>query len=60
MLLILSPQTSPRLDYVCHVIFERVLGLEYSIINDEEKYKVHTDFKLRYVPKSNLLFESDI
>ena len=60
MLLILSPQTSPRLDYVCHVIFERVLGLEYSIINDEEKYKVHTDFKLRYLPKSNILFETDI
>ena len=60
MLLILSPQTSPRLEYVCNVIFKRVLGLEYSIVNDEEKYKAHTDFKLRYVPKSNLLFESDI
>ena len=60
MLLILSPQTSPRLEYVCNVILKRVLGLEYSIVNDEEKYKAHTDFKLRYVPKSNLLFESDI
>jgi hypothetical protein len=60
MLLILSPQTSPRLDYVCQVIFERVLGLEYSIVNDEEKYKAHTDFKLRYLPKSNILFENDI
>ena len=60
MLLILSPQTSPRLEYVCNVIFKRVLGLEYSIVNDEEKYKAHTDFKLRYVPKSNILFENDI
>lgn len=60
MLLILSPQTSPRLDYVCHVIFERVLGLEYSITDNEEKYKAHTDFKLRYLPKSNILFENDI
>ena len=51
MLLILSPQTSPRLDYVCQVIFEHVLGLEYNITEDEEKYKAHTDFKLRYVPK---------
>lgn len=60
MLLILSPQNSPRLDYVCHVIFKRVLGLEYSIINDEEKYKAHKDFKLRYLPKNNILFENDI
>lgn len=60
MLLILSPQTSPRIDYVCHVIFERVLGLEYSIVNDEEKYKAHTDFKLRHLPKCNILFENDI
>ena len=60
MLLILSPQTSPRLEYVCNVIFKRVLGLEYSIINDEERYKAHTDFKLRYLPKSNILFENDI
>ena len=57
MLLILSPQTSPRLDYICQVIFERVLGLEYSITSDEEQYKAHTDFKLRYLPKTNLLFE---
>ena len=60
MLLILSPQTSPRLDYVCQVIFERVLGLDFSITDDEEKYKAHTDFKLRYVPKINLLFGNDI
>ena len=60
MLLILSPQNTPRLNYVCHIIFGRVLGLEYSIINDEEKYKAHTDFKLRYLPKSNILFETDI
>lgn len=60
MLLILSPQTSPRIEYVCNVIFKRVLGLEYSIINDEERYKAHTDFKLRYLPKSNILFENDI
>ncbi|MBO4654212.1 MAG: hypothetical protein J5644_01545 [Bacteroidales bacterium] len=60
MLLILSPKTSPRLDYVCHVIFERVLGLDFSITEDEEKYKAYTDFKLRYMPKSELLFETDI
>lgn len=60
MLLILSPQNSPRLDYVCQVIFERVLRLDFSITNNEEKYKAHTDFKLRYVPKINLLFENDI
>lgn len=60
MLLILSLQTSPRLDYVCHVIFERVLGLDFSITDNEEKYKTHTDFKLRYVPKTKLLFETDI
>lgn len=60
MLLILSPQTSPRLDYVCHVIFKRVLGLEYSITRDEGKYKAHKDFKLRYLPKNNILFENDI
>ena len=60
MLLILSPQTSPRLDYVCQVIFERVLGLDFSITDNEEKYKAHTDFKLRYVPKTDLLFETGI
>lgn len=60
MLLILSPQNSPRLDYVCQVIFERVLRLEYSITGNEEQYKAHKDFKLRYLPKNNILFENDI
>lgn len=60
MLLILSPQNSPRLDYVCQVMFGHVLGLDFSIIDDEEKYKAHTDFKLRYLPKTKLLFETDI
>ena len=60
MLLILSPQTSPRLDYVCHVIFKRVLGLDYAFSQDGKKYRKHTDFKLRYLPKSNILFEKDI
>ena len=60
MLLILSPQTSPRLEYVCNVIFKRVLGLDFSITEDEEKHKAHADFKLRYVPKIDLLFENDI
>lgn len=60
MLLILSPQNSSRLDYVCDVIFKRVLGLEYSITRDEGKYKAHKDFKLRYLPKTNVLFENDI
>ena len=60
MLLILSPQTSPRLDYVCHVIFKRMLGLDYAFTQDENQYGQHKDFKLRYQPKSNLLFETDI
>lgn len=60
MLLILSTQNSPRLDYVCHVIFKRVLGLEYSITGNEEQYKARKDFKLRYLPKNNILFENDI
>ena len=60
MLLILSPQNSPRLDYVCQVIFKRVLGLDFSITDNEEKYRAYTDFKLRYVPKTKLLFETDI
>ena len=60
MLLILSPQTSPRLDYVCDVIFKHVLGLDFSITDNEEKYKAYTDFKLRYVPKIDLLFETSI
>ena len=60
MLLILSSQNSPRLDYVCNVIFKHVLGLDFSITEDEEIYKAHTDFKLRYVPKIDLLFETGI
>lgn len=60
MLLVLSPQNSPRLDYVCHVIFKRILGLDYAITQDENKYGQHSDFKLRYLPKSNILFENDI
>lgn len=60
MLLILSPKTSPRLDYVCQVIFKHVLGLDYAFTQDEKQYGLHTDFKLRYLPKSNILFENDI
>lgn len=60
MLLILSPQNSPRLDYVCHVIFKLILNLDYAITQNEQTYQQHQDFKLRYLPKSNILFEKDI
>ncbi len=60
MLLILSPQNSPRLDYVCHVIFKLILNLDYAITQNEQTYQQHQDLKLRYLPKSNILFENDI
>lgn len=60
MLCILSPKTSARLDYVCHVIFKLILNLDYTITQDEQTYRQHQDFKLRYLPKSNILFEKDI
>lgn len=60
MLCILSPKTSARLDYVCHVIFKLILNLDYTITPNEQTYQQHQDFKLRYRPKSNILFEEGI
>lgn len=60
MLSILSSKKSPRFEYVCHVIFKRILGLDFFITDDDEVYRKHQEFRLRYEAKSPILFEDDI
>lgn len=60
MLAILSPKTSKRLEFVSQVIFKIILGLDFVILTDEKKYQEHKGFKLRYLPKSLILYEDDI
>lgn len=59
-LLILSPQLSPRLQYVCEVIFKNILSLDFNITTDAATYQNHQGFKLRYLPQSQIVFENDI
>lgn len=59
-LLILSPQLSPRLQYVCEVIFKNILSLDFDITTDTAKYQNHQGLKLRYLPQSQIVFEDNI
>lgn len=69
-LLIFSENTSPRLDYVCRLLFTDHLGLAFSITTDKEHFKTATGPKLNYstsslpcplrIEASTLLFETGI
>lgn len=57
MLLIYSTQTSPRLEYVCEVIFRHILNIEFVITTDLQFYNDCKDLKIKYEAVSPLLFE---
>ncbi len=69
-LLIFSEKASPRLEYVCRLIFSQHLGLEYLIVSDSQQFKQYTGPKISYANSANsasifinpcsLLFERDI
>lgn len=69
-LLILSEKASPRLNYVCRLIFMRHLGLRFTITTDSQVFKEHTGAKINYAKQpqkeeiyinpSALLFETGI
>jgi len=48
MLLIYSHTTSPRLQYICHFIFEEQLCIPYSITIDSEAFIQHSGPKINY------------
>ena len=70
MLLIYTPQSTTRLQYICKFIFEEVLATAYTLTTDEENFKKYDGSKINYSPTSientfqliphNLLFETGI
>ncbi|MCY7293199.1 MAG: hypothetical protein LH615_13560 [Ferruginibacter sp.] len=48
MLLIYTPQSTTRLQYICKFIFEEVLGTTYSLTTDEESFKKYESSKINY------------
>jgi hypothetical protein len=70
MLLIYSPQSSTRLQYICKFIFEEVLATSYSLTTDKENFQKYNGSKLNYSTTNfvntfqliphNLLFETGI
>lgn len=71
MLLIYTPYTTSRIQYVMQYIFEERLGIEYSITNDKEAYLSNTDAlhisyaetdikKGIFFSAGKMLFENDI
>jgi hypothetical protein len=70
-ILIYSPLVTERLQYICHIILNQVLGLNYEITNDKKdfekaefakfSYDYVNNFKgLPFISAHNLLFETDI
>jgi hypothetical protein len=51
MLLIYTPQSSTRLQYICKFIFEEILGTSYSLTIDEESFNNHEGNKINYSHK---------
>ena len=70
MLLIYTPQSTTRLQYICKFIFEEVLATGYSLTTDKENFQKYNGSKINYsatnfedtfqvIPHS-LLFETEI
>lgn len=69
-LLIFSEKASPRLEYVCRLIFAQHLGLSHSITPDKQAFENHegpkmvygvsTDNRYLVIQPSGLLFETGI
>ena len=71
MLLIYSHTVSTRLQYICSFIFKEILGVEFKLTIDSEKFKSHEGPKINYsdiqlsadefyIHNHKLLFEQDI
>jgi len=70
MLLIYSPKISKRLKYICKLIFNDLIGIEFNITNNSAEFQSFEGIKLNYSKKafndeiffysSNLLFEIGI
>ncbi|MEG2069848.1 MAG: polysaccharide deacetylase family protein [Bacteroidales bacterium] len=58
MLAIYSKQSSSRLQYICEVIFKNILGIDFFITSDQQKFDSFEDLKIKYEKKSELLFET--
>ena len=48
MLLIYSHIVSSRLQYICSFIFKELMGIDYKLTIDSEKFKDHTGPKINY------------
>ena len=48
MLLIYTPHSTTRLQYICKFIFEEVLGATYSLTTDEKSFKNYEGSKINY------------
>ncbi len=57
MLLIYTPQSTPRLQYICKFIFEDVLTTSYSLTSDEVNFEKYVGSKINY---SHRNFENTI
>ncbi|HYV91569.1 MAG TPA: polysaccharide deacetylase family protein [Chitinophagales bacterium] len=51
MLLIYSPQSSPRLEYVLQLFFAELIQTEYRITNDAKEFQSYEGVKLNYGKK---------
>jgi hypothetical protein len=51
MLLIYTPQSTTRLQYICKFIFEEMLGISYSLTLDEVNFSKHDGYKINYSHK---------
>lgn len=70
MLLIYTHQLSSRVYYTFNLIFSSILGIDYEITTDEEKFRMHNGEKISYskkivsdeifFPCDELLFEKGI
>lgn len=71
MLLIYSHISSPRLQYTCSFIFRELLGIDYKLTIDSEKFRLHEGPKINYsdkkisdgefyLPNHPILFEQSI
>ncbi len=70
MILLFTPRTSVRLDYILKFIFKDILGTEFKVVADKDEFISYTSLKINYsnenienslqIIPTDLLFEKSI
>lgn len=51
MLLIYTPKITNRCKYIFHLVFKDILGVDFEVVSDADRFKNYPDEKISYAPQ---------